>query len=70
MSTPDNELTELEIKLGNAMSAVLQVQEENNRFREALKEIKGLKLPDFMGPHDMALECKQKARAALEGKTE
>lgn len=75
MSTPDNELTELEIKLGTAMSAVLQVQieveklqAENSRLKEALEKIVGCHLHDFMGPNDLALELKAIARAALGGK--
>lgn len=37
---------------------------------EALERIAGLKLSDFMGPHDMALECVTIARAAITSATE
>ena len=32
---------------------------------EVLERIAGFKLSDFMGPHDMALECVTVARAAI-----
>jgi len=45
-----------------------RLRAENERFRKALEKMSDLSLPDFMGPHDMALELKLIARAALEEK--
>ena len=39
-------------------------------LRDALKRIASFKLSQFMGPHDMALECVHAAKAALAKQTE
>ena len=44
---------------------VHQLEAENARLRKALERINGFTMSQFMGPHDMALECVLVARDAL-----
>jgi hypothetical protein len=41
------------------------LSKENAKLQEALKKICGFSMSQFMGPHDMALECKHVAILAL-----
>lgn len=46
---------------------IAKLEAENARYRKALERIEEFTMSQFMGPNDMALECKIVARKALKG---
>jgi len=44
---------------------VHELREQRDRLAEALRKINVARLDDFMGPHDMALNCVSIARETL-----